>query len=255
MQAAYSFLDLSNGYENIIKEKSVRWTSRDLDILEFLLEMKFSSLRDIHSRFFSITRDGGKSSSLRWTRERVGILMKHGFIKIVSHICDMKLYLLTQKGYFFLKNSRTLKEYCLPLREVDRRTFEHDSLVIALRNELEYQAEVSGWISERQLSLDENIRRYLGKEFRPDGLYLSSDGIKTAFELEIARKAKDRYRQKLRRYIDVMTKESQDGKLFDQVHFVCTNKKVLNLIRSETQLYQQLFQFNLASEILERGVS
>jgi hypothetical protein len=95
----------------------------------------------------------------------------------------------------------------------------------------------------------DEIKILLSSEFRPDGIYTNSSDQKVAFELEIARKAKDRYHQKVRRYIQVMTEASGQGRIFDMVHFVCEKQNILELIRKETLLYQSLFIFSLESEI------
>ena len=98
-------------------------------------------------------------------------------------MCAKPLYVLTQKGFLFLKNSRLSKRFCRPLLEVDARFFVHDQRVAQARIALENSGVVKSWISERQLSEFDEFKKYLSAEFRPDGIYESFDGKKVAFEL------------------------------------------------------------------------
>ena len=101
----YSFNELIQ----VNKKQSVRITSRDLEILEFILSMKFSSIEDIHLKFFKVTRSGEESTSLRWARERVNSLKDKGFVQTLNNVCNKSLFLITKKGYQFLKNCNHFK--------------------------------------------------------------------------------------------------------------------------------------------------
>ena len=76
MQSIQNLIDISVRSEKVVRRENFRMTSRDLDILEFILEMKFSTIEDIHSNFFKFTKDGEQSSCLRWARERVSNLVR-----------------------------------------------------------------------------------------------------------------------------------------------------------------------------------
>lgn len=250
MQTVYSLMNISFQPEKVVKKDSFRMTSRDMDILEFILEMKFATIEDIHSKFFKFTKVGEQSSCLRWARERVANLVKSDFLKVVKDVCHRTLYIITSKGYFYLRNSRQERHYSKPLLTVDGRTYDHDQKVIQIRTLLEESEIVSSWISERQLSELEEFRQYLPTEFRPDAIYITKDGKKIAFELEIARKSKDRYQQKIKRYIHLIT-EHGEHPIFSQVHFICEKPSVLEIIQDQAALFQSFFKFNLLSEILK----
>ena len=250
MQTVYNFLDMPFQSEKVYKKESFRITSRDMDILEFILDMKFSTIEDIHSKFFKLTKFGERSSCLRWARERVANLVKSDFLKPVKDVCHKTLYIVTSNGYFYLRNSRPECTSARPLQSVDGRTYEHDQKVIQIRTALETSGEIKKWISERQLSEIEEFRQILPTEFRPDAIYETSRGQKVAFELEIARKSKERYQQKIKKYIHLITENAQQP-VFDQVHFVCEKETVLTLIQGYTELFQPLFKFNLISENLK----
>lgn len=253
MQTAYTFFDTQMPQQKLIQKENFRLTVRDLDIIEFVLEMKFSTIEDIHSKFFKYTKQGGKSLCLRWARERVANLVKANFLKVVKDVCHKTLYIATTKGYLFLKNSRFGRLFSRPLADVDGRTYDHDQIVIQIRTLLEQNGKIVSWVSERQLSEFDEYRKYLSTEFRPDAIYKTKDGKKVAFELEIARKSKDRYQQKIKRYIQLML-ENDKQPIFDLVHFVCENETVMELIKDQTELFQSCFQFNLLSEIIEQRI-
>jgi hypothetical protein len=244
---------IHNSFENlkVTKKENFRMTSRDMDILEFILEMKFSTIEDIHSKFFKFTRTGQQSICLRWARERVAHLVKADFLKPVKDVCYRTLYIVTQKGYFFLRNSRMDRIYSRPLLSVDGRTYNHDQKVIQIRTQLEENGLVTSWTSERQLAEIEEFKKYLPTEFRPDAIYEAKDGHKVAFELEIARKSKERYQQKIKRYIQLIT-DHTDRPIFSKVHFVCEKQTVLDLIQDQAALFQTYFQFDLLSSVLKQ---
>lgn len=253
MQTSYTFFDMPFVAEKVTKIESFRVTPRDLDILEFILEMKFSTIEDIHSKFFKLTKAGEQSSCLRWARERIANLVKSNFLATVKDVCHKTLYIVTSKGYLYLRNSRPLRTYPRALQSVDGRFFDHDQRVAQSRIALENSGMVAEWISERQLSEIDEVKKYLGADFRPDAIYTTTEGKKVAFELEIARKSKERYQTKIKRYIQVMNEPKLAASLFESVHFVCEKEKILNLIKSEVALYQPLFRFSLESEILQKG--
>lgn len=254
MHTAYNFFDVPGQIRKVHKEENFRITKRDLDILEFILEMKFSTIEDIHSKFFKFTQQGSQSSCLPWARERIANLVKSDFLKPIRDVCRKTLYIVTQKGYLFLRNSRTDISFSRPLLSVDGRTYDHDQRVIHLRSAMETQGLATNWISERQLSEIDEVKKYLPTEFRPDAIYIDSNGKKVAFELEITRKSKERYQQKIKRYIQVMTENKDALPVFESVHYVCEKQKVLELIQSEVALYLPLFRFSLESEIIQEGV-
>lgn len=250
MQTAYSFFDLPYVVQKVTPQKGYRFTDRELDVLEFVLEMKFSTLEDLHAKFFKVTKLGTVSNSLIWARQRVHKLVKSEMLQILTEVCARPLYVITQKGYLFLRNSRSQKNYCRPLLDVDGRFFDHDQRVAQIRIVLENSGVVKEWISERQLSEIEEYRKYLPTEFRPDAIYVTPEGKRVAFELEIARKTKERYQQKVKRYIHMMTAAPDAERLFEEVHYVCEKETVRNLIQDHTQLFQPLFRFSMLNEVL-----
>lgn len=255
MQTAYCFFGTE--IERPLEPKrsssgrGFRFVSRDLDILEFILEMKFSDLEIIHQKFFSMTSSGTPSTSDTWARQRIQNLLKAGMLLKVSDVCKQPLLTVTQKGFFYLQNRKPSDGRPRPLLSVDARTFEHDRIVSQIRIALEKSGACTSWISERTLYESEIITRQLSTEYRPDGIYLDFERKKVAIEVELSRKSKDRYTQKIKRYIRLMTENVSESRAFDTVHYVCQKPQILELLRSETQIYSSFFKFSLLSDFLK----
>lgn len=253
MQTAYSFFEGSVRKTSGTNIPKIKMRTRDIEILKFLLEMKFSTLEELHRKFFRETRDGIESTSLRWARERLALLIGAGFVKTETQIFKKTLYLATQRSYLYLKNSFPEQEFCRPTGEIDKYTLDHDLTVLRLRLDLEGNNQVSTWTSEKYLI--DNNQSYSGftSDFRPDGIYLSTDQKRIALELELSRKGKKRYQEKIKRYTQMLLSPHAD-KVFESVHYICRDSSTLEIIRSETTLFQPLFKFSLLSELSTSGM-
>ena len=76
----------------------IRLTSRDLSIIEFLLEMKFSGLEQLCEKFFPQSELGLRGYSF-WTRDRLAKLRSHGLIETFQFPGSMrKFFLASEKG-------------------------------------------------------------------------------------------------------------------------------------------------------------
>lgn len=248
MQAAYNFFE-SPDTTPLKKNRSekLRVTERDLNIIRFVIDMKFASIENIHLMFFYETKIGDTSNSLIWTKQRIRKLVNFGFLKYDNHISKTKTIIATTKGYLYLKNSHTDSPVIRPSSFLDSRTYNHDLKVNNFRCELEKFKLISFWTSERQISESSFYQNIFSKEFRPDGIYTDRNGIKVAFELEISRKSKPRYKLKIKKYIDLILKNQNNFSVFDKVHYVCENPIVKSIIEKETRLFKAQFQVDLLS--------
>lgn len=251
MQTSYSFFESTNYKPRVTSPPNTRLTARDISILHFVHEMKFSTIEQLHKKFFKVTKDGYSSISLRWTKERIASLIKNDFLRPVKDLCPITLYLISEKGYWYIKNGTFGNDVGKFHKVIDSRFLKHDASVSDVRIHLESKEIATQWISEHLLPEHPGVRKYLTSEFRPDGIYTDPSGQKVAFELEIALKSKERYRQKIKRYIDVVTNQDASKELFGKVHYVCQKENVLEFLKFETQIYQSLFQFSLESEIFK----
>lgn len=252
MQTAYSFLMEPRIYAQVPAKQKIKVRPRDMEILKFLLEMKFSSLEEIHVKFFRDTRFGLKSTSLRWVRERVAALIEAGFVRAVAGIFKKTLYVATQRSYLYLKNSFGVDKCCRPIQEIDKHTLNHDLTLVQVRLELEEKSSGLSWISEKYMMDHSQVFAGFTSEFRPDAIYSIKGNSQIALELELARKSKKRYQEKIKRYSNLLMSSSSNP-TFEKIHFICSDLRVLEILKEETQLFEPYFKFSLLSEILSTG--
>ncbi len=82
----------------------------------------------------------------------------------------------------------------------------------------------------------------------PDAIYVDPAGVRVAFELEIAVKAKSRYQEKIKKYVQLMRSSNPQQKVFDRVQFVCAKDAVAKFLIKETRIYGDLFQILTVDE-------
>lgn len=232
-------------------ESRLRLSDRDYEIFRFLLEMKFASLDEIYFRFFRKTRDGSESKSSWWARERLALLRKHGFITPVRLYSEPKVYLLpTTNAYRVLRMKSAGGTICKPSHQIDFSQFEHDCNLLWVRLDLEDRGLGSSWRSDRFLGESAEDRKVLGSEYRPDGIFVDSSGVEVAFELEIAPKAKERYRSKILRYVELMRRMDEQRRPFRKVLYVAKYEPVFERLVSMTRMYGPLFEVRRLSGYL-----
>lgn len=227
-------------------------TERDLEIIGFVLAMKFASVGDIHRKFFKIKRDGSFSNSEWCTRERLRQLIEMGYLNSVRYRFEQKSYYVgTKHGYDLIHYSAAALTPPKPIRQIDIRTFDHDLLVLKSRLVLEEFEKVKNWESDRQLKIQytEYFQFRSCRDSTPDGVYWTSDGKRVAFEYEIARKSTQRYRDKIRKYVSRIRHEGvNEGPKYDHVRMVCERESVFRILKEQTKIYSQFFTIQLASD-------
>ena len=197
--------------------------------------------------------DGSQSVCVCYARERLRLLVKHNFLKIVRLRVDGRNYYIGTKLCFeFLDNSYPSVDVARPSSEIDIRTFDHDSELIKFRIYLEKTSLISKWRSERFLKRENYF--FTGKLQRivaPDAIY-QKNGQDIAFEYEISKKSEDRYREKVKRYVSIMRNPSEDGPIkFSHCRFVCKNAQVYNSLKKHTVIYGDLFSVEMADRFFE----
>lgn len=248
MQAAYNFFGVSESLPKSIKKERLRVTPRDLEIIKYVIDMKFALIENIHSMFFQETRFGNVSGSLIWTKQRVRKLIEEDFLRYEDIFAKAKPVVATQKGFLYLKNSWPSDTINRPATSIDLRTFNHDLKVNNFRCYLHKSQNISSWISEKQIAEANEYKNLFTNEYRPDGIYIDLDGKRNAFELEISRKSKDRYKLKIRKYIQLILKGSHSPKIIDGIHYVCENPEIKKIIENETRLFRQSFRVDALSD-------
>jgi hypothetical protein len=201
------------------KELSLRLTRRDFEILAMLLEQGFLTLEAVYLAFF----DNRKDSSLPFpprlevTRQRLRLLEKAGLIQSQPVPMEAKgVYLLTRTGRDVLSEKLPSKVFGPVPRFVDLGAYEHDKAVTFCRIALEKSGKASHWYPERRTKAEGFSRghKVLDEKLVPDGIFVSPKGAYVALEVEPARKAKERYQEKMSYYRSAFAKEILDKILY-----------------------------------------
>jgi hypothetical protein len=222
-----------------------------LDIFEFALEMKFADLSAIHQKFFLNLRSGERSKSDWWARERLSLLRQHGFLKTKRFTFSGKTYFLaTELAHIALKNMRSHRGFVRPLEEIDVRTFDHDLRVIEARLALERLGRAANWVSERQLKSDLALVSGLSRQYQPDAIYRNKHGEPMAFELEVSAKKKDRYADKIRKYVDLMRQVDAGAQGFRGVLFVACHDHVFGILTELTRRHDGKFKIEKFNDLV-----
>lgn len=225
------------------QDKGIVLSKRDFDILEFILDMKFVSLDEVFFRFFKIKGGSDVAKNDLWTRKRLLQLEQAKFLSSIRSFSEAtRFFVATLKAYYVLSNHKPGEQLSKPSRGIDQRTFLHDKLVLQARLHIEQNLKVTSWISDRKLRSSKELAGGLTALYVPDGIYMLPDNEKVAFELEIAVKAKGRYQDKVKKYVQLMRATSAQHKIFDRAHFVCAKDIVANHLIKETRIYGDLFK-------------
>ena len=245
-----------NGFKQAVASenkqiKNVELTARDFEIIQFIIEMKFSSVDEVFRKFFKLKLNAELAKSQAWAKKRLQQLEKARFIKSVYSFSEStRFYVGTYLGYYALAQMKPLEFLVKPHSGFDQRVFNHDQQVLNCRLHLEESRSGSDWISERKLKSDPKALKNLTQLYIPDGVYTSTSGQKVAFELEIAMKAKSRYKDKIKKYINIIRSEKAEAKLFDRVHYVCAKDTLKSYLIKETRIYGAFFKIETLSEFL-----
>lgn len=231
--------------------KNVELTQRDFEIIQFIIEMKFSSVDEVFQKFFKVKLNSEPAKSQAWAKKRLQQLEKARFLKSMYSFSEStRLYVGTYKGYYALAQIKPLEFLVKPHLGFDQRVFSHDLQVLNCRLQLEESKSGLDWISERKLKSDPQVLKNLTQLYIPDGVYTSISGQKVAFELEIAIKAKSRYKDKIKKYINIIRSEKAEAKLFDRVHYVCAKDTLKSYLIKETRIYGAFFKIETLAEFL-----
>lgn len=222
-------------------------TNRDLEIIKFILEMKYSSVEDIYQRFFKINFLGLESLTNRAAYRRLQLLEENGYLTSSRNfIVNEKIYLATPKSYYLLLNTSTSELFIsYPLKKIDHRTFDHDHMLVEIRHKLESLEKVNCWKSDRYLKSTNEFSDLNSLNIVPDAIYADADDQKFALELELTLKSKERYRAKIKSVVEYLRKIEPKPKAFQKVRFLCKTKAILESITNESRLYSKYFQIEL----------
>ncbi len=234
--------------------RRVELTFRDHQILEYILDMKFSSPEEIYFKFSKTPELNVTSESFGWAKRRLRYLNQAGFLISHSTLSNNGIhYTVSFKAYYALMNSYPEKVFSKPIPGFDHRTFFHDKFVSQIRLKYQSEGKCSSWISERQLKSGLAMKLGLTNVYIPDGIYVSPTGTRVALELEIVQKSQKRYQDKIRKYVSLMRERKSDPMMFQRVHFICLREASYNAIMREIKIYGDLFQIEFIDCAKLRG--
>ncbi len=226
----------------------VELVERDLRVLEFILDMKFAGCAEVFERFFSRVHDGEvMAASHEWTRKRLRQLTKGGFLRAgVGVHGGASVYFATFKAFYALSSVYPERIFPKPTGGLDLRTFVHDRELLAVR--MEYERTVPGvaWVSDRRLKQGSASDIGLSGVHVPDALIeLPGVGL-VALELEIAMKSRERYREKVARYVRLIRESRANPKGLRKVIYRCLREPVFEALSKECRVYGDMFEVILA---------
>jgi hypothetical protein len=234
----------------------IQLTERDLDILAFLLQMKFATVKELQHKFFRKLKDGKVSNSEWYARERMRLLWKHGLVETVRfRYTDYKYFIATDLAFEILSgNAERMDKVAKPIRQIDIRTFEHDAMLMKLRLHLEDTESVKNWKSERVIKRDLFFQGKLARDYVPDAVYENEAGETVAYELERTMKSRKDYREKIGKYVRIVRKQMIAGPLkFDKARFVCATPRIAEALKIEARIFNNtenpLMTFELLKDV------
>jgi hypothetical protein len=187
-------------------------TKRDVEILKFINDMKFSSVGQVHNKF---GEDKGKQYLQRRLRKfaEEGILIRYpdwGGRSFNYGVSEDGVSLVLRHG---------LNTIPLSLKKIDIKNFEHDKILLELRVRLEKLGLLSEWKSERLIRYEEDFLNFgLGNKIIADGYaYSVKREDRVVIEFEHSRKSNQRIKSLLKNYGDYFNEKG--GSEFSRVLF------------------------------------
>lgn len=237
------FPELTPKKTRVRRDRSVVLSERDLNILEYILDMKFASIQDVFEKFFKVTLSGEEAKSNEWAVRRLQQLSRAGYLK-GTHSFSLrdKFYVATMRAYYAVSRAYPEKEVVKPSMVIDQRTFDHDWLVLRARIMLENKRAASCWISDKRLRSNQELAGGLTLSKVPDGIFINEKGERVAFEFELSKKPHEVYREKIKKYVSMIRNPMGGVRVFEKVIYVCAREYVYERLRKETQVYGDLFE-------------
>lgn len=233
--------------------RAIELTDRDLEIIEYILDMKFVSIQNVYERFFKTTISGSPSVSNEWAVRRLQQLAKAKYINGVHSFSEReKFYLGTLEGYRVVAREKPSKTVLRPSLRINHHTFDHDRYVLKARIALENKKAATCWLSDKRLRANSELSGGLVMNNVPDGIFENECGEKVALEIELSGKSTVDYRRKISKYVYIIRSESSGEKVFSRVWYVCAKPWIYELIKKETKIYGNLFEVYSFEEFFDK---
>ena len=229
----------------------VMLSPRDLEVLEFIIDMKFAGLNEVFEKFFSrVGSDRTVTSSTEWTRKRLRQIEAAGLLRADVGIgLRERVYFATFKGFYAVNSIHPEKMLAKPTGGLDLRTFVHDRELLLVRLEFERKFEKLLWISDRKLRQGQGPNLGFTSEYVPDALIELPGVGNVALEIEIALKSRARYRDKVQRYVRIMRESRGRPDGLKRVIFRCLKRPCFDAITKECDLYGEMFDVSFVPSL------
>ncbi len=236
--------------KNIITN-DVILTDRDLDVLQLLVEMKFADSMQVKKFCFDKTRTGSLRESDKYIKHRLGKLLKAGYLDyFLRPNGNDYIYKASRLGCDLLKSLRPAMSDLKLNTEIKVSEFNHDWHVTQSRYFLEKSGRATSWNSERAIKARFNIFDGLAAKYIPDGLFINKLGELTAFELEISRKAKPRYEDKIQKYVSLIRSHFNEDIKFRRVLYITQTDGVHKLLTEKTKIHSDIFKVESYEQLM-----
>lgn len=200
--------------------------NRDIGVMQYCLEQKFVTVEQVAKRFFRAKREA--KYPLHTAYRRMLILQKFGMVKLVCWNSSGGRAMQTTK----LGEQELKSEGLEPpsVCEINPATAEHDRRVTDVRIIFEQLNLSSSWRSDRYLKSGRGSSRRV-----PDAVFDLKNGQRVSLEVEIAQKAKERYRDIFDNY-----RGKQFGNI-EIVFYVCNTMTQLKSLAEMTEAYSWVY--------------
>lgn len=203
--------------------------SQDLDMMKFILEMRYVTPVQIQKQFFK--GETGKERDL--AVKAISDLLTKGLLKLwrSNELQDDSLVMVAESG----RNAIVLENQGKLIPNITKTVFpprlKHDMLLNELRIRFEEINFITKWVSDAHMAEMGLILRTFEKD-RPDAICKKKDGKSYFLELEVAEKGAKAYRDRMGFYLEVLKKEEVKEQKITGVIFFCKNEEVQKKIKS-----------------------
>lgn len=224
--------------------------TKSTQVLEYLLEMRYSDLERLAKKFFRTPEMTDALSA----KNLMGELISQGLVTIKKDKdSQVEIYLATAEAREKLVKESPKKTYAQVTKQVFWPRMTHDLLLADLRIRFEDLNFIDRWYSEASLK----EKPLLLREFQdlPDAICKKRNAKSYFLELEVSMKSPKVYLARIEQYLKILAKEEIKDADITGVIFFCTDEKVQEKIKSvvpegakgiSVMLYSSYFKTTLA---------
>lgn len=200
--------------------------SKDVAILEYILQMRYLSIKQIAKRFFN-TMAGPDAVAAGIVMEE---FVKSGLLQTKVTKTSETIFLATTMAREYITKENPNKNYAQITRQVFMPRVKHDLLLADLRVRFEELNFVTKWYPEALLK---EVPLFL-REFQnlPDAICKKPNGMAYFLELEVSMKSLKVYSERIQEYTRILAKDEIKEASIEGVIFFCTDEKVQEKIKS-----------------------